>query len=342
MVAMHILVWALLGFVLMFYQPLSWGVSLPFSFWIKQFLNLGMLTGLFYFNSIVIVPAFLLKNKILPFVIWIIAAVTFLLFVSKTIDHQLHIREHMKMIFPRPPGPKHRGIDGLFLMTSLLVLGVSTTLAVIQRWQKDAHIRDAVEKQNITSELALLKAQINPHFFFNTLNNIYALSFTDVPVSREAILKLSRMMRYLLYETGQDTAMLSQEISFINDYIELMKLRMQSSTNVFFNEPEPDQEYSIAPMLLLPFIENAFKHGIDALQKAEIKIDLHVAAGLLELNVKNQIFKDKNTLHMESGGIGLANTQRRLELLYPKKHKLSMKEDQSENTYQICLIINLK
>lgn len=340
-VAMHILAWALLGFVLLFYQPLSWGVRLPPAFWIKQCLNFGLIAGLFYFNAHFIVPNYLLKNKVVAFVICIISLVIALLIISKFADNVLRIHEQMEIVMPRP-GPRRKGfIDVILLLTTLLVLGVSTTLTVIQRWQTDAQIRNSVEKQNITSELALLKAQINPHFFFNTLNNIYALTFTDVPVSRDAILKLSRMMRYLLYDTQHDTSLLSQEVSFIKDFVELMKLRMQNGTNIIFPEPKSDKEYCIAPMLLLPFIENAFKHGIDASQKAEIKINLNVSQGFLTLKIENQVFKNKNALSMESGGIGLANTQRRLDLLYAEKHDLIIKEDKAENSYQITLIINL-
>ncbi|WP_439581153.1 sensor histidine kinase [Dyadobacter bucti] len=343
MFAVHLLAWTLLGFVLMFYQPLSWGVSLPVSFWLKQCLNFGILAGLFYCNALYVVPNFLLKNKVFVFILWIVGSVALLLVISKFVDHQLHVRAHMEMVMPRHgPRPRPHGhIDGILLMTALLVLGVSTTLTVIQRWQTDARLRDAVEKQNITSELALLKAQINPHFFFNTLNNIYALSYTDVPVSRDAILKLSRMMRYLLYETQQDTSLLSQEISFVKDYIELMKLRLQRSSNVFFREPQTEREYSIAPMLLLPFIENAFKHGMDASQTAEIRIELQVQNSVLTLKTFNRIFQDKNNTGMDSGGIGLTNTQRRLNLLYPEQHKLVSTENKTENTYEVMLSINL-
>ncbi|WP_221392702.1 sensor histidine kinase [Dyadobacter sp. NIV53] len=340
-VILHLLAWALLGFVLMFYQPLSWGVKLPASFWLKQSLNIGLLAGMFYLNALVIVPSLLLKNKIPAFVLWIIGSVIVLLVVSKFVDKQLHVWEQMDAVMRRP-GPRPKGnIDNLLLLTSLLVLGISTSLAVILRWQTDAQLHESAEKQNITSELALLKAQINPHFFFNTLNNIYALTFTNVPLSREAILKLSRMMRYLLYETRQDTALVSQEISFVKDYVELMKLRLQAGTLVTMDEPKPDKEYAIAPMLLLPFIENAFKHGVSVVQKSEIFIDLKIKSNILTLRVLNHVFQDKNALHVNSGGIGLINTQRRLDLLYPKKHQLNIEENKEENTYQVILNINL-
>jgi sensor histidine kinase YesM len=340
-VAVHFLVWALLGFVLMFYQPLSWGVKLPFSFWTKQILQIGILAGLFYANMLYLVPSFLLKNKVPAYILGIVCSIIAILLLSKFVEIQLHVREQMDAVMRRP-GPRHKGmVDGLLLMTSLLVLAVSTSLAVIDRWQKDAQIRESAEKQNITSELALLKAQINPHFFFNTLNNIYALTYTDVPVSRDAILKLSRMMRYLLYDTQQDTALLSQEISFVKDYIELMKLRLQSNTTILFDEVKTDKDYAMVPMLLLPFVENAFKHGISVLQKATIHIHMEVKDGLLKLVVQNDIFRDKDALNMESGGIGLTNTQRRLNLLYPGKHQLIIEENADQNTYLVTLSIHL-
>ncbi|WP_342084959.1 sensor histidine kinase [Dyadobacter sp. OTU695] len=345
LVAMHLLAWALLGFVLVFYQPLSWGVSLPVVFWIKQLLNFGLLVALFYFNARYLVPRYLLNNRILAFILWVVVLVVFMLALSKIVDQQLEIRRHMEHIMPRPrhrggPKPRHL-VDGILLMTTLLVMGVSTSMAVIQRWQADARLRDTVEKQNITSELALLKAQINPHFFFNTLNNIYALSYTNVEESREATLTLSRMMRYLLYETQQDMAPLSREFAFIDDYIELMKLRVQSSSHVQYTRDEPVPDYPIAPMLLLPFIENAFKHGINASQQSEISIQAGLSNEALKLHVENAIFPAQHVPGAESGGIGLANTRRRLNLLYPGKHRLEIQTDERENTYKVDLTIDL-
>ncbi|MCF0069438.1 histidine kinase [Dyadobacter sp. CY261] len=344
-VAMHLLAWALLGFVLVFYQPLSWGVSLPPVFWAKQFLNFGLLVALFYFNSHYLVPRYLLQNRIFIFILWVVALVVLMLVIGKMADQHLEIRRHMEQVMPRPrhhggPRPRHM-IDGILLMTTLLVIGVSTSMAVIQRWQADAQLRDAVEKQNISSELALLKAQINPHFFFNTLNNIYALSYTNVEESREATLTLSRMMRYLLYETQQDHAPLSREFAFIDDYIELMKLRVQSSNNVQYTRDEAIPDYPIAPMLLLPFIENAFKHGIDASQRSEIRIHAGLSGGTLNLRVENHIFPAQRVAGTETGGIGLSNTRRRLDLLYPHKHQLEMRTDERENTYTVNLTVNL-
>ena len=127
--------------------------------------------------------------------------------------------------------PKHNDkLDIFLIMLILLIIGISTSVTLIQKWQADKQLREALEKDKIGSELSFLKAQINPHFFFNTLNNIYALTHVDVEKSRNALHKLSRMMRYLLYDTQEGSTPLSKEVSFIVDYIELMKLRLNDTT----------------------------------------------------------------------------------------------------------------
>jgi LytS/YehU family sensor histidine kinase len=227
-------------------------------------------------------------------------------------------------------------------MATIMVLAISTSLAMIQRWGDDARNREKIEKQQIAAELAVLKAQINPHFFFNTLNNIYSLTFSDIPVSREALLTLSRMMRYVLYDTLHDSALISQEISFIKDYVSLMKLRLHACTKLEFDEPGTDGEYMIAPMLLLPFIENAFKHGSSAMQEAQIGIDLQIKKGILELRVVNDMSFEKSGYNLNRGGIGLANTKKRLNLLYPDNHILVIHQNQELKRYEVILTINVQ
>lgn len=338
---LHIAAWIVLGFIVLFYPPLSWSFNVPSSFWLKQLINLFILVGAFYLNARVLAPRLLLNGKVTLFVAWSVAWVVLILVLARVIEVQLQVNEAFAASATRKSHKSVFSLDVYLFMVILLVLMISTSLAVIERWQADSRKQELIEKQHITSELSLLKAQINPHFFFNTLNNIYALTYSDVPVSREAILKLSRMMRYVLYETIQDTAFLSKEISFIKDYIELMKLRLHALTSVSFHETSPEHEYEIAPMLLLPFIENAFKHGSSAMEKADIRIDLYVHERKLILKVINDIHQDKDVLTMESGGIGLINTQRRLNLLYPEKHSLVVDEDRAANTYSVVLEIDL-
>ena len=258
-------IWVVLGFFIIMIQPLTWGVKIPMVFIIKQTIHFVLMIVLYYFNAKYIVPKTLLRNKTGLFVFWIVSALAVALVVSELLNETLHVFDAMAKVFGHDIKDKARrpkGLDWFVTMSTMLTLGISTTVAAFTRWQSDALLRQELEKENIKSELSFLKAQINPHFFFNTLNNIYSLSFIDVPASQDALLKLSRMMRYLLYETQNDTTLLSKEISFVRDYIELMKLRMQESTEIIFNEPTQYHDIEIAPMILLPYIENAFKHGI--------------------------------------------------------------------------------
>lgn len=339
-VFVHIIVWLLLGFIVLFYPPLTWDRVIPTSFWIKQLLNFIMMVGLFYFTVYYIAPTFLVNEKKTVFIIWLIAAIALYLVLARVIEVSLHVPEEMAALKGAKNTKSIYSLDVHLFMVIVMVMVISAGFAVTQRWQADAKKHEMIEKQHITSELALLKAQINPHFFFNTLNNIYALTYSDIPLSRDAILKLSRMMRYVLYDTLLDKVLLSQEISFMNDYIELMKLRLHAYTTLEVREPKPDHEYSVAPMLLLPFIENAFKHGTSSLKKTKISIELNAQKGILELKIVNQIHQNKDVV-TAGGGIGLTNTKRRLDLLYPGQHSLIIREDLEKKTYQVDLKIEL-
>ncbi|MGY0039059.1 sensor histidine kinase [Pedobacter sp. NJ-S-72] len=185
------------------------------------------------------------------------------------------------------------------------------------------------------------KAQINPHFFFNTLNNIYALTHVDVEKSRNALHKLSRMMRYLLYDTQEGSTPLSKEVSFIVDYIELMKLRLNDTTQVTFEGPLINNDIHIAPMLFLPYIENAFKHGVSSISPSVISIDLSMEDGALDMKVRNFIFNENAAIADNYGGIGLMNTKRRLDLLYPEKHTFSAGKTEDTNEFIVHLTLIL-
>jgi sensor histidine kinase YesM len=222
------------------------------------------------------------------------------------------------------------------------VLVIGTSITVIQKWQKDKQEREDLEKDKVSSELSFLKAQINPHFFFNTLNNIYALTKVDADEAGKAIHQLSRMMRYLLYETQQGQTMLSQEIAFVKDYIGLMQLRLTDAVKVDFEAPDNLTDRPMAPMLLLPFVENAFKHGVSTTHESHINIVILQRGNLLDFMIKNSIMKDKSISLDTNSGIGLVNTRRRLDLLYPGKYTLANGGLDNGNEYTVHLILDLK
>jgi LytS/YehU family sensor histidine kinase len=233
------------------------------------------------------------------------------------------------------------------LLATLLVVGLGTSVAAIQRGQYDAQVRGALEQEKLATELSLLKAQINPHFFFNTLNNIYSLTLLDVERARAALHRLSRMMRYVLYETPNGQTHLSQEINFLLDYVELMNLRLTDQVEVVVETPSPQAgelaaDPLIAPMLFQPFLENAFKHGVSALVSSRITIALRQpSAQQVELCVRNTLVPPAATYPDEPGGIGLANTRRRLDLLYPGRYQLHITNPTPANEYEVCLSLHL-
>jgi LytS/YehU family sensor histidine kinase len=247
-------------------------------------------------------------------------------------------------IVPQRPRGGGRGprFDLVTMLITLLVLGIATAFTVVQHWQREAQLRVQIDQQRTEAELSLLKAQINPHFFFNTLNNIYSLTLIDGERARAALHRLSRMMRYVLYDTAAGHAQLSQEVAFIQDYITLMQLRLTDRVQVVFEHPEPVREVLIAPMILLPFVENAFKHGVAATQASRIIINLRQpAADRLEIEVRNTLVPRASTDLAGSNGIGLVNTRRRLDLLYPGRYALHVTERTPENEFDVQLALQV-
>ncbi len=341
----HVSVWMLLGILLLILNPLTWPVTLPAEFWIRQGFLFGLLVGVFYLNSLVVVPRFLFKNKIGWYIAAVVLSAFALMLFIQMIENWLNLPVLLYYAFnpdgDSPPTSKLFSFNIFVLIFTFLVLGISTSVSVIQKWQKDVQIRQELEKQKISSELSFLKAQINPHFFFNTLNNIYILTTIDVEAARQALHKLSRMMRYVLYETQKDTTLLSQEIAFVQDYIELMQLRLTDKVKVTFEKPNHLADIVIAPMLLLPFVENPFKHGVSATQPSHIHIAIDLKDEQLQLEVKNTLFNGKRVTHEESNGIGLNNTQRRLDLLYPGHYKLLVNEHKEDKEFHVQLTVDL-
>jgi len=345
-IIIHILGWALFGLVIFVLSPLSVGVERPIEFWLKQSLNFSLLISIFYVNFFYLIPKVLFKNKISLFLI--INLIAGLAYVSLLIayDDWTKMPELMHKAFrpevPFTPRPRNYYWDISQLLIFYMAVGISTSIASVQKWQSEQELRVEQKQQQINSELTYLKAQINPHFFFNTLNNIYSLTNIDVEKAKTALLKLSRMMRYVLYETEKTHTLLSKEIDFVKDFIELMRLRLSSKVNLEIEIPEKFEDASIAPMLILPFIENCFKHGISSQQTSKITISLKVDKKQLILITKNGIFKsNENTPEGNASGIGLQNTKRRLDLLYDNNHELVIKDKNPENEYHVHLIINL-
>jgi len=349
-VLIHVLAWAVFGMLLFFFQPLSWNITLPYQLWIKQNIIFFLLVIAFYLNSEVLVPHFLLKNKTVVYLLIVVGVAATMVFLNGYVDLWLKLPQLMDAAFHKDFAP-HRhhhqhsewemGMIAPMIGTCALVLGISTSITVMEKWQKDRLVHQEMEQDKISSELSFLKAQINPHFFFNTLNNIYALTLVNGDTSRKAIHQLSRMMRYVLYDTQNSTTQLSQEIAFVKDYISLMQLRLTEVVKIEFSSPAALKDMAIAPMIFLPFVENAFKHGVSATQPSNITIAIEQKDTAVDLIVVNTIIKEQSNNLEEGSGIGLNNTRRRLDLLYPGKHTLLINENTAGNVYSVHLTLDL-
>ena len=339
----HILGWGLLGYLLFFSQSFGSDIRLPDLLWVRHAIFFCLMVGTFYLNSQLLVPRLLLPGQTGNYLLTLTGIILILLLVLGSVEFWFDLPRLMHQAF-HPDGkgqPKLYGWIQPSVFTMLLVLGISTSLALLQKWQTDANLRLALEQAKTTSELSFLKAQINPHFFFNTLNNIYALTLIDAETAREALHRLSRMMRYVLYETQAGTTLLSKELSFVSDYIQLMQLRLTDKVTVTLNSPDPLHDRPIAPMLLLPFVENAFKHGVSALNPSRIHITIQQQQNQLLLDVTNTVFTEKAPSLETGNGIGLTNTRRRLDLLYPDQYTLQINEHTQAGEYQVHLTLNL-
>jgi len=222
------------------------------------------------------------------------------------------------------------------LITGLFFMLLSTAVYVISSNFKSREHRKSLENEKLNAELAFLKSQINPHFLFNSLNNIYSLAYQKSEKTPEAILKLSEIMRYMLYESNEDTVLLADEINYLHNYIDLQKLRFKEKMYVDFHVDTDETDHRIMPLLLISFLENAFKHGVSTDANRPIRIDIKVHNGRLHFkaeNAKNQLNKD------QTRGVGLTNLKRRLQLGYPNRHTINIVE--SENYYSSELFLYL-
>ena len=231
---------------------------------------------------------------------------------------------------PRPVPPFAN-----FLIFSFLVVGFDTGLRSGLRWIGVENEKVRLEKENVSNQLALLKTQVSPHFFMNTLNNIHALVDTNTDEAKEAIIKLSKMMRYLLYETETEKTTLKKEVEFLESYINLMKLRFSEKVKIIFNLPGAIPDAAIPPFLFISFIENAFKHGISYKNESFIAIDLILGKDRLLFAVRNS--KADNSESKEFSGIGIENTRKRLDLLYGDEYHLEIIENEELFTVNLSI-----
>jgi two-component system LytT family sensor kinase len=312
---------------------------------IYQFFFTVQIAAFFYINYILLIPKFLAKRKFFLFIVLLIILIFGFSCISELSffkhfnlpNHGAIPMEHGRppMGFPRDP-TSFDPFRGLIIYAIIFI--ISTGIKMTIEWFKNDRQKRELENDKLSAELSMLKAQINPHFFFNVLNNICSLARSKSEETETYIIKLSQLMRYNLYEQKEEKVLLKKEVQFIEDYIDIQKMRLINTVEVIFNKTDNLNNYNIEPMLLFPFIENAFKHGISYDVNSKIAIDLSVENDILLFSVINTIHKSPDSISIEKDkGIGLQNVLKRLKLLYADKHEILIKNDDKEFSVSLKL-----
>lgn len=309
---------------------------------------------LFLINTIWLVPNLLFNKKITQY----LSLVVLLCITSAIFGELLYtgFRQFTYQIFPEfsnhdiPPAiPKFdhstplKGVFGIGFFTQiiigLLIIGLNTAIKVTIKWFRDEQKQREKDKEYLRSELTFLQGQISPHFFMNTLNNIHALIDINGKDAQQLIVKLSKMMRYLLYESNNENTTLKKEIEFLLNYIELMKIRIDESVSIKLAIPEKYNDVRMPPLIFLPFIENAFKHGVSYKVNSFIKITLEQDINSITLTCTNSL-AEKNVQALNSSGIGLSNVKKRLDLIFGQAYELVIEETDSEFHVKLKIPVN--
>jgi sensor histidine kinase YesM len=222
------------------------------------------------------------------------------------------------------------------VVLSILILGFNAALKYTSKWISEEEKRKEAEKENLQSKLNTLQQQVSPHFFMNTLNNIHALIDYNKDDAKDAIVRLSKMMRYLLYDSGQGKTTFIKEIEFLNSYIDLMKLRITDEIELKVDFLSSPPDLLMPPLLFITFVENAFKYGVSYKEKSFIYMMMELKADKIHFNIKNSKFL-RDTDKTGLSGIGIANTRKRLDLIYHSNYLLEISDGESE--FEVDLII---
>lgn len=252
--------------------------------------------------------------------------------------------------FPRPrynpdelrpisPVPMLGPGEAVAFFGGLMLMGLNLGVKLYFKTQEDREQRERLEKQDLERQLEYLRYQVNPHFFMNTLNNIHALVDINPERAKTTIVELSKMMRYILYEGDKKYIPVQREALFLNNYIELMRLRYSSRVSINLDMPEMMPDVMLPPLLLIIFVENAFKHGVSYAAPSFIDIKVEVTQDKLKFRCRNSRQEQKPDEKKKKGGVGLANARRRLDLLFPNRYNLEIKENDKE--YDVHLEIPL-
>lgn len=288
--------------------------------------ELPFLVGVVYLNLYVLLPRFFVTKRYFTYLLAVIGCFILTAILIKEI-----------LFIETPTRTAYLYMLGKIIMLNISpVFFVASFIKLWQLWYRQLQMNTEILEEKLKAELNYLKAQIHPHFLFNTLNNLYSLTLAQSAQAPNVVLKLSALMRYMVHDCREEKIPLQQEVQYLMSYIELEKIRFDRRLEISFNIHNEIKGPLITPLILLPFIENSFKHGpsLDT-EKAWITVDLMVKEGTLFFKVENS----KASTSVASTGFGLTNVERRLSLLYPGKYTLEKKND--PEYYGIDLKLNL-
>ncbi|MCS7035658.1 MAG: histidine kinase [Saprospiraceae bacterium] len=328
------------------YHGLFWLALLALLFWTDYapgldwrfvlgnvFISLIFFAVLVYFNLLYLIPRYLARHALL-YLLLVLAACAI---VTPIRVFVLYLK------FSGQPEWQQALVDAQLNLYagSVLVTLTSTVLRVITDWWRYQQEKQILQTQTIQSELRFLKSQINPHFLFNTLNNLYALTLKKSDKAPEIVLKLSEIMRYMLYDCNERQVPLEREVQYIHNYLDLERLRQPKGADIQFVTEGFISDQMIAPLIFVPFLENSFKHGLNHHTRGGgyVRLRLKVEGKQLEFSIENSK-PDPPPPPSTSGGIGLANVRQRLDLLYPGKYALDIQDE--PHRYAVTLHMTLE
>jgi len=321
----HLLIWCIFLLFPIFVLPKPASFLENDNLQLFTYFSIGITTIIFYyFNYNLLIPRYLFKRKYAYFILSFIGFIILSIFSTRFLIALFFSEDH----FIGSGRPK---LLGNYVFRYVVIFIIAFGVRLFQKMKQ-------IETEKLKSELISLKAQINPHFLFNTLNGIYGLALTNSNKTADSVLKLSTMMRYVLTETSAEKVQLESEIKYITDYVTFQKLRLTDKTKVKFIVEGTIQSQQIPPLLFINFIENAFKYGVSNEIESTIEIQILIEESMITLHVRSD--KLKKNYNAESYGIGIKNTKRRLDLIFENKYSLEIND--TGKTYQVILTLQLK
>lgn len=325
---LHLLFWILVFGMMLMTGPTN---SSSFMEFIRKLINLAFYILVVYVNLGYLIPRFLSQKNFMTYCLLLLAMVAvftpikvLLLYITyEEVDPREFLIMNQQYIF----------------LLLFMIAGGSTVIKIISDWQRHQRDRKDLETQRMQSEIKFLKSQINPHFLFNTLNSLYALTLKKSDKAPEIVIKLSEMMRYMLYECNEIRVPLQKEVNYIENYLAMERLRQSGHTDISFKVEGQIMDQKIAPLIFIPFLENSFKHGLNHQIRDGY---VHVIMKVLDEKLLLRILNSKPNravvpIEKQNGGIGLANVRSRLSLLYPNQYKLDIADNDKEHIVELSL-----